>query len=132
MHYRRLGRTNLELSEVGYGTWGLGQDVWHGAEDDQCCSRPSSPARTRSRPEAGRRTCRSPHGPSAKSLGGEVRDHAEMVGRPHAAHRFVEDALAGDDVERGSVVAAAHHYVVDSAARLQRPFTADYERIARR
>jgi aryl-alcohol dehydrogenase-like predicted oxidoreductase len=35
MHYRRLGRTGLEVSEVGYGAWGIGGSQWGGAEDDE-------------------------------------------------------------------------------------------------
>ena len=35
MHYRRLGRTELELSEVGYGAWGIGGTQWLGAEDEE-------------------------------------------------------------------------------------------------
>jgi aryl-alcohol dehydrogenase-like predicted oxidoreductase len=35
MNYRRLGRTGLEISEVGYGAWGIGQTAWIGAEDDE-------------------------------------------------------------------------------------------------
>jgi aryl-alcohol dehydrogenase-like predicted oxidoreductase len=35
MHYRRLGRTGLEVSEVGYGAWGIGGSQWIGAEDDE-------------------------------------------------------------------------------------------------
>jgi aryl-alcohol dehydrogenase-like predicted oxidoreductase len=35
MNHRRLGRTNLEVSEVGYGAWGLGGSGWIGAEDDR-------------------------------------------------------------------------------------------------
>jgi len=35
MHYRRLGRTGLEVSEVGYGAWGIGKDAWLGAEDNE-------------------------------------------------------------------------------------------------
>src|SRR5215210_4475079 len=35
MHYRKLGSTGLEVSEVGYGAWGIGQDAWLGAEDDE-------------------------------------------------------------------------------------------------
>ena len=33
MQYRRLGRTGLEVSEIGYGAWGIGQSEWVGAED---------------------------------------------------------------------------------------------------
>ena len=35
MHYRRLGRTGLEISEVGYGAWGIGKSQWIGAQDDE-------------------------------------------------------------------------------------------------
>src|ERR671917_1897577 len=35
MHYRRLGKTGLEISEVGYGAWGIGKSQWLGAEDDE-------------------------------------------------------------------------------------------------
>jgi aryl-alcohol dehydrogenase-like predicted oxidoreductase len=35
MHYRRLGRTGLEVSEVGFGAWGIGKSQWLGAEDDE-------------------------------------------------------------------------------------------------
>ena len=35
VHYRRLGRTGLEISEVGYGAWGIGKSQWIGAEDDE-------------------------------------------------------------------------------------------------
>jgi aryl-alcohol dehydrogenase-like predicted oxidoreductase len=35
MNYRRLGRTGLEVSEVGYGAWGIGKTQWLGAEDDE-------------------------------------------------------------------------------------------------
>jgi len=35
MHYRKLGRTGLEVSEIGYGAWGIGKDAWLGAEDDE-------------------------------------------------------------------------------------------------
>jgi aryl-alcohol dehydrogenase-like predicted oxidoreductase len=35
VHYRRLGRTGLEVSEVGYGAWGIGKSQWMGAEDDE-------------------------------------------------------------------------------------------------
>jgi aryl-alcohol dehydrogenase-like predicted oxidoreductase len=35
MHYRQLGSTGLEISEVGFGTWGIGKSAWLGAEDDE-------------------------------------------------------------------------------------------------
>src|SRR4028119_1487808 len=33
VNYRKLGRTGLEVSEVGYGAWGIGKSQWMGAED---------------------------------------------------------------------------------------------------
>ncbi len=35
MNYRRLGRTGLEVSEVGFGAWGIGRSMWIGAEDKE-------------------------------------------------------------------------------------------------
>ena len=35
MHQRRLGRAGLEVSEGGYGAWGIGNSGWIGAEDDE-------------------------------------------------------------------------------------------------
>ena len=35
MHTRQLGRTGLEVSEVGYGAWGIGQSQWVGADDEE-------------------------------------------------------------------------------------------------
>jgi aryl-alcohol dehydrogenase-like predicted oxidoreductase len=35
MEHRRLGRTGLEVSEVGYGARGIGGKGWLGAEDDE-------------------------------------------------------------------------------------------------
>lgn len=34
MKYRKFGRTNWEVSEIGYGMWGMGGD-WKGTNDDQ-------------------------------------------------------------------------------------------------
>jgi aryl-alcohol dehydrogenase-like predicted oxidoreductase len=34
MKRRQLGRTGFEVSEIGYGAWGIGQSEWVGAEDD--------------------------------------------------------------------------------------------------
>ena len=35
MRTRTLGRTGLEVSELGYGAWGIGRSMWIGAEDDE-------------------------------------------------------------------------------------------------
>jgi aryl-alcohol dehydrogenase-like predicted oxidoreductase len=35
VNQRKLGRTGLEVSEIGYGAWGIGQSMWLGAEDDE-------------------------------------------------------------------------------------------------
>ncbi len=35
MHYRTLGKTGLEVSEIGYGAWGVGKSMWIGAEDEE-------------------------------------------------------------------------------------------------
>lgn len=35
MRYRTLGKTGLEVSELGFGTWGIGRDAWVGADDDE-------------------------------------------------------------------------------------------------
>ncbi|MGD0167833.1 MAG: aldo/keto reductase [Gaiellaceae bacterium] len=33
MRYRKLGRTGLEVSEIGLGAWGIGADAWKGGTD---------------------------------------------------------------------------------------------------
>jgi aryl-alcohol dehydrogenase-like predicted oxidoreductase len=35
MHYRPLGRTGLQVSEIGYGAWGIGGSMWVGAQEDE-------------------------------------------------------------------------------------------------
>jgi aryl-alcohol dehydrogenase-like predicted oxidoreductase len=35
MRYRKLGRTGLEISDVGYGAWGIGGKQWKGGTDDE-------------------------------------------------------------------------------------------------
>ncbi len=35
MRYRKLGRTNWEVSEIGYGAWGIGGTQWLGGTDDE-------------------------------------------------------------------------------------------------
>ena len=57
MNQRPLGRTGLQVSEIGYGAWGIGQSMWLGAEDDesvQALNRADRPGRDllRHRPRA--------------------------------------------------------------------------------
>jgi aryl-alcohol dehydrogenase-like predicted oxidoreductase len=35
MNQRTFGRTGLQVSEIGYGAWGIGQSMWLGADDDE-------------------------------------------------------------------------------------------------
>ena len=35
MRYRRLGKTNFEISEIGYGAWGIGGNQWRGGTDEE-------------------------------------------------------------------------------------------------
>jgi aryl-alcohol dehydrogenase-like predicted oxidoreductase len=35
MKYRKLGRTNFEVSEIGYGAWGISGAQWLGATDEE-------------------------------------------------------------------------------------------------
>jgi aryl-alcohol dehydrogenase-like predicted oxidoreductase len=35
MQYRKLGRTNLDVSEIGYGAWGISKAQWIGADDQE-------------------------------------------------------------------------------------------------
>jgi len=35
MRKRLLGRTGIEVSEIGYGAWGIGGKMWQGATDDE-------------------------------------------------------------------------------------------------
>ena len=35
MKYRKLGRTSFEISEIGYGAWGIGGALWQGGNDDE-------------------------------------------------------------------------------------------------
>ena len=33
MNYRKLGKTGLDISEIGFGAWGIGKTMWIGASD---------------------------------------------------------------------------------------------------
>ena len=35
MNYRKLGRTGFEVSDIGYGAWGIGGKQWLGGGDDE-------------------------------------------------------------------------------------------------
>jgi aryl-alcohol dehydrogenase-like predicted oxidoreductase len=35
MHYHKLGTTESELSEIGFGAWGIGGNQWQGGTDDE-------------------------------------------------------------------------------------------------
>jgi aryl-alcohol dehydrogenase-like predicted oxidoreductase len=35
MHYRKLGTTEAEISEIGFGAWGIGGKQWSGSKDDE-------------------------------------------------------------------------------------------------
>lgn len=35
MHYRKLGTTEAEISEIGFGAWGIGGKQWQGGRDDE-------------------------------------------------------------------------------------------------
>lgn len=35
MRYRTLGKTGFSVSEIGYGTWGIGKSGWIGADDQE-------------------------------------------------------------------------------------------------
>jgi aryl-alcohol dehydrogenase-like predicted oxidoreductase len=35
LQYRKLGRTNFEVSTIGYGAWGIGGKQWLGGADDE-------------------------------------------------------------------------------------------------
>lgn len=35
MQYRKLGKTGFDVSEIGYGAWGIGGSLWQGGTDDE-------------------------------------------------------------------------------------------------
>lgn len=35
MNYRKLGKTNLTVSEIGFGTWGIGGNAYGLVDDDE-------------------------------------------------------------------------------------------------
>ncbi len=75
MEYRRLGRTGLTVSEIGYGAWGIGGSMWIGAQEDE------SVAALHRAIELGVNfidTARG-YGESERIVGGVVRDHPDVL-----------------------------------------------------
>jgi len=35
MRYRKLGRTGIQISEIGFGAWGIGGHLWQDSKDDE-------------------------------------------------------------------------------------------------
>jgi aryl-alcohol dehydrogenase-like predicted oxidoreductase len=35
MRYRTLGKTGIQVSEIGFGAWGIGGELWQGADDKE-------------------------------------------------------------------------------------------------
>lgn len=35
MEYHKLGKTGIEVSEIGFGAWAIGSDAWGPVEDEQ-------------------------------------------------------------------------------------------------
>lgn len=35
MQYRQFGRTEWKVSEIGFGAWGIGKEMWKGADDEE-------------------------------------------------------------------------------------------------
>ncbi|QGQ19280.1 aldo/keto reductase [Cellulomonas sp. JZ18] len=74
MEHRRLGRTGLTVSEIGYGAWGIGAAMWVGAREDE------SVAALHRAIELGVNvidTARG-YGESERIVGSVVRDHADV------------------------------------------------------
>jgi aryl-alcohol dehydrogenase-like predicted oxidoreductase len=38
MEYRAIGKTGIQVSEIGYGTWGIGGRLWKGSSNEQSIS----------------------------------------------------------------------------------------------
>ena len=105
MRYTKLGRTGLEVSELGFGAWGIGGSMWIGAADDE------STRALRGAIEQGVNFLDTAlvygNGHSEELVGAAVRDAAETVwvaskvppknGRwPAAAGSAADDAFPGD------------------------------------
>jgi aryl-alcohol dehydrogenase-like predicted oxidoreductase len=35
MQYRTMGKSGLQVSEIGFGAWGIGKTSWIGADDNE-------------------------------------------------------------------------------------------------
>lgn len=83
MRARRLGRTGFEVSEIGFGAWGIGGMMWRGGDD----------ARSRRALEA------------ALDAGVTFIDTALVYGDGHS-ERLIGDVMAGQKAGRGRIVVA--------------------------
>ena len=75
MEYRPLGNTGLNVSEIGYGAWGIGASMWIGAQEDE------SLAALRRAIELGVNfvdTARG-YGESERIVGSVLRDHPDVL-----------------------------------------------------
>ena len=72
MQHRRFGRLGWQVSEIGYGMWGMGG--WTGSDDAE--SREIARSRRGARVQLLRHRVRVRHGKSEKLLGAMLRRHA--------------------------------------------------------
>jgi aryl-alcohol dehydrogenase-like predicted oxidoreductase len=75
VEYRQLGKTDLSVSEIGYGAWGIGASAWVGAQEDE------SVAALHRAIELGVNfvdTARG-YGESERIVGGVLRDHPDVL-----------------------------------------------------
>ena len=96
MHYRTLGRTGFQVSEIGFGAWGIGGGWWKGEEDRESL-------------ESLRR---------ALELGVNFIDTAITYGNGHS------EELVGQVVRAWKEKVLCHHQ--DTAQELQLPRRAGY------
>ena len=78
MQTRKLGRTGIEVSEIGYGAWGIGGSQWGGADDDESVAALHS-ARSTSASTSSTRRLPTAAGAARASSAQVVRERSERV-----------------------------------------------------